>query len=204
MVGNALLRLLLQSNRYEAVHYYGRRRIEDDHPRLHQHLGDLLEEDALQNIEADDIFCCIGTTQGKTPDLSTYKNIDYGIPLRAARAGLKGGMQQFLVLSSMGASSNSRSFYLKVKGQMEEALQKMAIPRLYILRPALLLGKREEFRLGERLAALVLKNLSWLLPRRYRAIAAETVARAMYQLAQQQYEPGILSSDEIARLGKAS
>ncbi|MDZ7846387.1 MAG: hypothetical protein U5L96_06285 [Owenweeksia sp.] len=90
LVGAELLKKLLAEDSYQEVVAYVRTPLEVEHPKLTEKVGDLLEDTFFDGLAADDVFCCIGTTQAKTPDLSTYKNVDYGIPVRAARAGLRG------------------------------------------------------------------------------------------------------------------
>ncbi len=198
LVGSELLPLLLNSDTYEQVFVLGRRSTGVSHPKLEERLGDLLAEDFFeQEIQAQDWFCCIGTTQAKTPDLTTYKQIDYGIPVRAAECGLKNEMQQFLVISSLGANANSKMFYSRVKGQMEEALKKMSLPQLRIFRPSLLMGKRNEKRFGERLALLMNSIFGFAIPKKYKGVEASKVARAMFKAAQEQNEQVLIESDQI-------
>lgn len=200
LIGSELLPLLLEDENYDEVWVYTRKPLKSDHPKLKQIIGDLLEEGAFDGLAVEDVFCCIGTTQAKTPDLSDYKNIDYGIPLRAAKAGVKGGMHQFLVVSSLGANAESKTFYLKVKGQMEQGLRKMAIPKLYIFRPSLLLGKREEFRMMERIGQVAVNLFRWAIPAKYKGIKAARVARAMHEVANSLSEQVVYESDDILKL----
>jgi len=200
LVGSHLLPMLLDDLSYDKVVAYVRKPLDLKHPKLELRQRDLLEDCAFEDARGDDMFCCIGTTQAKTPDLTEYRKIDFGIPVNAARAALKLGMERCMVISSMGANANSRTFYLRIKGQMEEALKKMSIPELHILRPSLLLGEREEFRSGERLFAFLMKFFRWFIPNRYRAIEAEQVARAMMNLKGQLYSEVVVESDEIRSL----
>src|SRR5690606_4816562 len=91
-----------------------------------------------------------------------------------------------LLISSMGANPSSRTFYIRIKGKIEEALKKLNIQSLHIFRPSLLLGNRDEFRIGEGIASLVAPIVSPLLGgsfRKYRPIHAESVAKAMLNIA---------------------
>lgn len=204
LVGSHLLKLILEEGSYDQVIVYARKKIELEHPGLEVRQRDLLQEDVFNDAVGDDLFCCIGTTQAKTPDLSEYRQIDYGIPVNAARKALELGMKKCIVISSMGASSESKTFYLRTKGQMEDALMKMNIPELYILRPSLLLGERKEFRFGERIFAFIMRFFKWLIPARYRAVNAEDVAKAMLTLRDQGYDKVLVESDEIRTLSRKS
>lgn len=198
LVGGYLLEYLLKSDEYEKVISYSRKPLTIEHPKLEMVLCDLLDEEAFtQPILAEDLFCCIGTTQAKTPDLSVYKNIDYGIPVRMAQAGFEGKMRSFLVLSSMGANDQSKIFYSRIKGQMEKTLMSMPIPRLHIFRPSLILGKRNEQRIGEIIGKFFMTTFGWLIPPKYRAIQAATIAKAMWAVANSESKKVLLESSEI-------
>ena len=202
LVGSSLLQYLLEDPEYDKVIALVRKKLEFEHPKLDVVIANLLDPEAFKDIRCDDLFCCIGTTQDKTPDLSEYRRIDYGIPVHASEAALRNGLQKCFVISSMGADEGSRTFYLKTKGQMERALREMGIPELYVLRPSLLLGQRNEFRFGERLSAIFMKIFRFLIPARYRAIDADSVARCMMVLKAEGFDHQILSSDEIFLLSK--
>ncbi len=203
LVGSHLLSELLVEDDYSRIIVYTRKPLEIEHGKLELRIGDLLSESAFADAVCDDLYCCIGTTQSKTPDLSEYRKIDFGIPVNAARDCLKNGMTRCVVISSMGAKADSKTFYLKIKGQMEEALLKMGIPELFILRPSLLLGDRKDFRLGERIFAGVMRAFKWLIPKKYRAISAGEVARAMVKLKDTEWPGVIIESDDIRSLSKA-
>ncbi len=202
LIGKELLLLLLRDDYYSEVAVYARRPIDLKHPRLSIQTGDLLDDDFYSGrMHAASIFCCIGTTQSKTPDLSIYKKIDYGIPVQAARVGAAEGARQFLVVSAMGAKVDSRIFYNHTKGHMEEAVLNSGIPEIYIFRPSLLLGQRKEFRLMERVGKVFFTVFQRLLPRRYRGIHARTVARAMLAVAKNRPDQQIFLSDQIQKWG---
>lgn len=201
LIGSNLLELLLSDNRYTEVMVYTRKPTGIEHPKLAEKVGDLLDEDFFKDpIFAEHIFCCIGTTQSKTPDMSVYKQIDFGIPVNSAHAGLRGGMKKFLVVSSLGANASSKMFYPRIKGQMEETLQKMDIPGLHIFRPSMLLGKREETRFGETVGRAFVKFFSPLIPSRYKGVEAGDVARAMLKVATADTGKGVYESDEIRKM----
>ena len=133
------------------------------------------------------IFSCIGTTQKKVGgDMAAYRKIDYDIPVNAAVLGKQAGFHTFLLVSAVGANPQSANFYLKLKGDVDEAVSSAGMPSVNIFRPSLLLGKRSEFRLGERMMEPVAKGLSVLLGgklRKYKPIEAQYVAAAMVAAA---------------------
>mgnify|MGYP006176793407 FL=1 len=103
------------------------------------------------------------------------------------------------MISALGADPASAVFYNRVKGEMEQALRAMDWPQLTIVRPSLLLGARQEFRLGERLAAPFMR---WL-PGKYRGIKATVLARALWRLALEENNGiRVIESGQLRRLGR--
>ena len=112
------------------------------------------------------------------------------------------GAEQFVVISAMGANSNSKVFYSRIKGEMEDALKSLGYPCLRIIRPSLLLGHREEFRLVERIGVLMSPLLRLLLVgslKKYRAVESEAVARFMVKITHEGPVSGVhvYESDKI-------
>ncbi len=90
---------------------------------------------------------------------------------------------KFLLVSSIGADSQSRNFYLKLKGEVEEKVGSLGLPSVSIFRPSMLVGQRAEFRIGERIGQAVMGALAFLIPAQYKAIEVKTVAWAMIAAA---------------------
>lgn len=113
-------------------------------------------------------------------------------------------MKSFLTVSSVGANPCSPFFYQRVKGEVEEALQRLSIPSLHIFRPSLLVGKRREFRLGEMLAGWLLCRLPFLFVgkwKKYKPVDAHQLALAMfYRAASAANGVYIYECDELARI----
>jgi|SRR5690606_14328806 len=169
------------------------------HGHLDNPVGALCE--LLPNLHGpvDTAFCCLGTTIRQAGSQAAFRAIDHDLVLAFARRARELGARHLIVVSAMGANPASAVFYNRVKGETEEALQAMDWPQLTIARPSLLLGRRREFRLGERLAAPLLR---WI-PGKYRGIEVAVLARALWRLA---LEDGsgvrIVESDELRRLGR--
>jgi uncharacterized protein YbjT (DUF2867 family) len=186
LIGGHLLTSLLNDPLFSSVRVLLRRPLELQHPKLEKKLVDFGDTEsfrlALEDCEA--VFCAVGTTQKKVRgDLQAYRKVDFDIPVQAARLGKLTGCRCFIVVSSIGADPASRNFYLRLKGEMEEAVTAVGIEHLHILQPSLLLGARSESRPGERLAQWLLPLVSFLLPRKYRPVKAEKVARQMLEAA---------------------
>ncbi len=101
-------------------------------------------EKEQQNFKADEVYVCIGTTKSKTPDKEKYKKIDKGIPVAAAKLSKQNNINTYVVISALGANSNSSVFYNKVKGEMQEEVLAQNIQNTYIFQPSLISGDREE------------------------------------------------------------
>lgn len=202
LVGKELLRLLLSSGEYEQVIAVVRTSLQYTHPKLAEVLVDFNRlEDYKEHLVADDVFCCLGTTIKKAKTKKEMFKVDVEYPLLLAKIAKENGAKQFLLVSAMGADSDSTISYSKMKGQLELHIQKFTYETLAIFRPSLLLGTRQEFRFGERVGGLLFKLLSPLLVgsfSKYRAIEGKKVAKAMYMTAQA-HKKGVLfvTSEEM-------
>ena len=188
LIGSALLPLLLASERYAKVIVVGRRPVALVHPKLTQVITDFdqLEAERLRLI-ADDVYCCLGTTIGQAGSRAAFYRVDFLYVVQLAALTAANFAAQFLVVSALGADVNSRFYYNRVKGEMEEAVRQTPFRAIHIFRPSLLLGERPTPRLGERLSAAVLKLARPLLRgslAKYRPVAATTVAQAMLRAAE--------------------
>ncbi|RAJ95605.1 uncharacterized protein YbjT (DUF2867 family) [Larkinella arboricola] len=197
LVGNALTHRLLDSSAYEKVKVLVRHSLGWQHPRLQEIQYDFEHPNGLL-VQADDIFCCLGTTMKKAGSREAFKKVDYQYPLDIAKRALVNQAQQFMLVSSMGADPRSSFFYSRVKGDLERDLKALNYPALLIFRPSLLVGDRKEFRLGERISEGLMKVLNPLIPSKYKAVRAESVANAMYQKAQAELSgTHIFESDQL-------
>ena len=206
LVGSHCLEQLLKSDRYSHVISVGRRDLPLIHPKLEQKTINFNKlHNYASDLEADDVFCCLGTTIKKAGSKEAFYKVDYTYVVELAKITAGKGASQFIVVSAMGADADSMIFYNKVKGEMERDVQQQNFSAVHILRPSLLLGERTEHRLGEELASKIMKPLSGLMLgplKKYKPIEAETVAKAMlYVATQQQKGAHIYPSNEIAELG---
>ncbi|MGM9987448.1 MAG: NAD-dependent epimerase/dehydratase family protein [Bacillaceae bacterium] len=190
LIGKSLLNDLLQGDAYEKVIAIVRRPQGIAHSKL---IEIIIEDfDQLGTIReyfaVDDVFCCLGTTIKKAKSQQTMEKIDVEYPHRIAKLAHEMGATQFLLVSAIGANPNSNIFYSRIKGELEVMVKKIPFKGIFIFRPSALLGKREEFRLGEKISGTIMSLFSFLFVgklRKYKAIKGETVALAMYYAAQQ-------------------
>lgn len=185
LIGDLLTHLLTESARYDTVKVLVRNSLTWKHPRMQEVLFDFERPNGLLT-QADDVFCCLGTTMKKAGSKEAFRKVDYQYPMDIARRALENGAKQFAIVTSMGADPESSFFYNRVKGEVERDLTAMRFPALLIFRPSLLLGnRRNDNRLGERLAEGAMRLLSPLIPAKYKGIEAAKVATAMLTTAQQ-------------------
>ena len=203
LTGNILLEKLLKDPSFEKIKLFSRSSAKKNSPKIEEHLIDMFQlEDYSEAFQADVIFCCIGTTKANTPDKETYKKIDYGIPVTAAKLAKQNNIESFIVISAMGADENSSIFYNKTKGEMQRDVLKQNIQKTYILRPSLIVGARNEKRFGEKIATFFMKSFGFLIPNKYKMIKAETIAEAMIFLAKDGFAKQQINSDEIKQIAQ--
>lgn len=163
---------------------------------------------AIADMKPDVLACALGTTWRKAgKDEQAFRAVDYGLVLQCAKAAAHAGTRQFVTVSSVGADPNSKSFYLRTKGELEEAVKKLDFARVDILRPGLLRGHREaDRRVGERVAIAAAPVTDLLLHGKYRAfrsIKADDVARAMLALASEKAEGRFIHDNDAIRRAPA-
>jgi uncharacterized protein YbjT (DUF2867 family) len=208
LVGSHLLTGLFDSAEYSGVVALVRRPIDVCHPKLTQVICDFdnLADCASSFDGVDDVFCTLGTTIKKAGSQEAFRRVDCEYPLQLARLSATRGVNQYLLVSAMGADEKSRIFYNHVKGEVERSVQELGPPYIHIFRPSLLLGDRTEVRIGEKLASILMTPLSSFLVgslKKYRPIPAAQVALAMIRAAQMDVSSThIYLSDEISNLGR--
>lgn len=186
LTGRTLIEQLCESEEYVAVIAIARRQLTFEHPKLEVRIKsfDELEEDDLPPV--NDVFCCLGTTRKKAGSKEAFEQVDFEYPLRIASLAKKKGIPHFVVISAMGAKESSPFYYNRVKGKLEKELIDLQLDRLTIVRPSLLTGERDEFRLGERVGATALAVTNPLFAgplKKYRSIEASQLALAMMCIA---------------------
>ena len=189
LVGGHCLHLLLQSPRYKKVISVGRKTLPLQHPKLEQLVVDFHNlEKHRHSLVADDVYCALGTTIKKAGSKESFRTVDFTYVVSLAKITAANFATQFLVVSALGADANARVFYNRVKGEMEETVKALPFTSVHIFQPSLLLGDRQKKRFGEEVAAKAMKVLQFLMVgplRPYRAIPAQTVAKAMLEAAKQ-------------------
>ena len=130
-------------------------------------------------------FSCLGTTLKKAGSKEKFYNIDYEINAHFADL-FESTSTHYLLISAMGANADSKFFYNKVKGKLENHIQDLKLEHVSIVRPSLLLGDRSEQRTLEDMTQKLYQKLSHFVPNtfKYKPVTAAQVARTMLKAAQ--------------------
>lgn len=207
LTGRFVQEFLLKDERYDQVVIFVRKEIKTYHGKIRQVVFNPQNLNETTNmIQGDHLFCCLGTTMKKAGSREAFLDIDLRLVVRIAEVARKNGVKVFSVVSSIGADPGSANFYLKTKGQMEEALKKLNFNQLIILRPSMLLGLRHESRLLEDAGKTLFKVLAGIMIgklRKYRPIHAEIVAKAMIVYANEDRSLIVAESNGIQLTGSA-
>ena len=221
-----LLHQLFKSTEYDWVLSLGRRtlalkqqklvQIETDFEKLDQF--DLIEKIRENDLGGDHVqlcqqiksksaeihaFCTLGTTIKKAGSKDNFYKVDHDYVLWFANWAIGKGASKFLYVSSLGADSQSSIFYNKVKGQIEEDLGKLSFDYLGVFQPSILLGTRNESRLGEEIGKVLMRGVTALgIFKKYKPIYDHKVAKAMVVKALEQDALGYetISSKEMQKM----
>jgi uncharacterized protein YbjT (DUF2867 family) len=200
LVGNELVSILVKSEFYNSLHVLSRRPYSVEHRKIASHTVDFSD---LKNFDPGatihDVYICLGTTIKKAGNKENFLKVDSYYVLETARWAKQNNVERLAFISSMGANTRSKTFYLATKGKVENDLAKLKIPHLVILRPSLLLGNRNEFRLGESIGKIIFTLLNpFLLGRlkRFRAVSARLVSYAMFHYTTQSETPVLFYENE--------
>lgn len=205
LVGSHLVDLLLAHPAYKEVVCLVRRKLGAQHPKQKNIVVDFDHlHDYCQHFKGDDLFICLGTTRAQAGSAEAFRKVDYDYVVQAARIAADMDCKQCLLVSSVGADAQSSLLYPKTKGEAELRVRSLPFWAVHILQPSVLLGNREELRIGESIFAGLMKGMDAILGAKlgkYRPIAAAEVAKAMVMLAQQVREGTFVhNSHEIIEL----
>lgn len=205
LVGRACLDYLCTSNRYRKIVALARRPIDRRVTTLEVRQVDFSRLDEIDDLGPVDVaFCALGTTIATAGSQEAFRRVDHDYALAFARFAYRGGARRFVLVSSVGADASSSNFYLRVKGEVEDALRGMPFEAVAILQPGLLLGDRAESRPGEAVARAVAPFFNPLLVgplAKYRSVRADSVAAAMVAAAESDRAGAyVLDVSEIERL----
>jgi uncharacterized protein YbjT (DUF2867 family) len=194
MTGSYLFNLLLQDKTFKTIRLIVRHNVSKATPNMEVKMVDFEDAAAFKNAIAgsDVVFCCIGTTKKNVKgNKELYRKIDYNIPVNAANYCKQNGCEKLVIVSAVGANSKSGNFYLRLKGEVEDAIKTSGIKAIHIMQPSMLLGHRNEKRLGESFFQGIMKFFSFAMigrGQKYKSIHARVLALAMVNAAKNNAE----------------
>ena len=185
LIGNYLLEKLIDDENFTEITVLHRSDSRISHPKLSWHVVDFANsEEWSALVKGDVLFNAMGTTIKKAGSKEVYVNVDVTIPTKVANIAKESGVKSVINVSAAGANAKSGIFYNKIKGQLEGHLFNLEFTNSCMLRPSLLVGNRNESRLGEKLMTPIM-NFFTFIPflRKYRPIHGKDVAKAMVKFA---------------------
>ena len=190
LVGRELLKQLNQIERCEKITAIVRH--EDTELKSLKKVQQFILDDFLLLNDEDangysHAFSCLGTTLKKAGSKQNFYNVDYEMNAHFADL-FETTDTHYLLISAMGANAQSKIFYNKVKGELENHIQSLNLKYVSILRPSLLLGERQEQRTLEDMTQKLYQKFSHLVPNtfKYKPVTAEQVAHTMVDAARTQ------------------
>lgn len=182
LIGSHLLYKLVDCVDYTEVTVVTRKKLDYNHPKIKNVVSNMDDLEKIFTHPFDAVFVCLGTTIKKAGSQKAFKEVDFDLIVKIATFANNNQCKQLLLVSALGANASSSIFYNKIKGQTEDAIKAMHLKSLIIFQPSLLLGKRQEFRLGEKVAILAAPLINLFLQgslAKYQPIQAEKVADSM-------------------------
>jgi uncharacterized protein YbjT (DUF2867 family) len=206
LVGNLLLEEMETAKEYSMIRIFVRQTTGITLPGIEEIVTDFSDRESLAGqVRGDDLFICLGTTIKKAGSIANMEKIDRDLPVIVARMAHNNGTKRIAVVSSIGATTSSKNYYLRIKGEMEQGIIELGFERTVIVRPSMLLGDRKEKRAGEIIGKVMMKTVQPLLAgkmKKFRAIHGRDVARSMITLVQGEPGISIIESDELQRIAK--
>jgi uncharacterized protein YbjT (DUF2867 family) len=188
MVGTQLIKQLIESPEFSVIVSLVRRPGGVIHPKLTEKIIDFELVDNWKNlVNGDVLFSTLGTTIAQAKTKAEQYKVDFTYQFVTAKIAAKNGIPNYVLISSAGASSKSRTFYMNMKGQLEDAIKTLSFKTISIIRPGQLVGDRTEKRFGEKIGLSFMYGLNKIgLFKRYRPIQGWQVAKAMINAADKQ------------------
>ncbi|MDA9573174.1 NAD(P)H-binding protein [Flavobacteriaceae bacterium] len=193
LIGSYLLEFLLKDSETHLINVVGRNPFHLQHDKINNIVIDFQDLSSISDsiTGSEVVFVSIGTTMSKVNrDKQKYKSVDFDIIFNVANACKQKNISQLIYVSSLGANSNSSNFYLRLKGEIEEAVAELNLTSTSVFRPSVLLGKRNESRPGEKLLQFAMPLLDFMIPSNSKAIKAKDVAKSMFNTSKN-YKSGV-------------
>jgi len=183
LIGKHLVSELCHDEIYTKVICLTRRPLAFTHSKIINHVIDFEKLDEFSElIKGDILFSCLGTTLKQSGSIEAQRKVDLDYQLQCAKIAHSNNVPHYFLVSSSGANANSRSAYLKMKGELEIEIKRLHFPTTYIFQPSLLIGKRPEKRIAESIGTVLLPIICKIPGlQKYNPIQGKLVALKMHQ-----------------------
>lgn len=203
LVGGLILQALLAERAVSEVHALSRRPLKIQHPKLQVQQVDFSRLPELPQV--DEVYLALGTTIKVAGSQAAFRAVDFNANLAVAQAAFMAGARRVGLVSAGASSAQSRMFYNRIKGELEDALKAMPFKALVIAQPSMLLDYRggldQPTRYGELIGIPLFKLLAPILPGAYKPVHAKAVAQALVRTVPTAQGVVVHPSDVLARLG---
>lgn len=204
LIGNETVLQLLNDPRYIKVKIFVRKSSKISNPKLEEYIVNFDKiEEWKSKLTGDELYSCMGTTIKKAGSQTAQFKIDYTYQYESAKYAAQNGVNKLFLVSSAGADPGSKNFYLRMKGTLDRDIQKLGFKYIYIFRPSILRGQRNESRFGEKLGIALIGFFVNIIPpiKKYAPIEGSAVAKAMIFIANSgEVSSNTYTLDEISRL----
>jgi uncharacterized protein YbjT (DUF2867 family) len=183
LTGQALLKNLVNDNRYEKIYTVVRRPTGFSNPKVEEIVFDYRDFSKLPPLMVNHVFSCMGTTLKAAGSKEAQQVVDRDYPIAISKFAKQIAAEKMICVSSVGTDLNSGNFYLRTKGEMEEGV-KTNFPNAVFVRPSFLMGDRKEMRIGEKIGIGVFKAINPLLMgalSKYKGINVDKLSKAMIE-----------------------
>ncbi len=184
LVGNQLVNQLLNTTDIEKVVIFVRRKTGMIHTNLEQHIIDFDKPESWKHlVQGHFLFSALGTTMKKAKTRENQYRVDFTYQYDFARVAAENGIPVYVLVSSMGANAKSSVFYSRIKGELENAVEKLNFRKLLIFRPSILDGIRKEKRAGEKFGLIVSRFITRFMLKKYRPTPIDLLATKMIRMS---------------------
>ncbi len=205
LVGFQLVKHLIEDKDFAKVVVFSRRSTGLVSPRLEEHIIDFDHPEQWQHlVKGDVLFSALGTTLAQAGGQKAQYKIDHSYQYQFAASAARNAVPVYVLVSSAGANPKSRTFYMRMKGELERDVKELLFSSIVLIKPGPLHGERKDNRVGEKIGVAVISFFNAIgLFRKYRPIGGDVVAGAMIQ-AFKRATPGVAAFelDELFLLAK--
>ena len=178
--GKDLVNQLCQDSDFDEIDIFVRRRSDFHHEKVKVHLVDFDHPEEWKHLVKGDVaFSCLGTTLKSAGSKENQKVIDYDYQFNFAKAAKENKVEDYILVSAYGASPDSKIFYSRIKGELEEAVKNLKFEKTTIFKPGMLERKNTD-RNGEVFGLKIIKFLNKFgLFKSQQPLPTEVLAKAM-------------------------